>query len=259
MKYPESGFGTIGAMSGFNEKRFVVTGGSSGIGLAIAGSLADGGASVCIVGRNQTALDEAVASIGPEAWGVQCDVGDVDDVGRLSEAVRERWDGLDGLVNNAGVATVGDLMHTEPDDWDECFRINARGPFLVTRALVDLVQAGSGGSIVNISSTLAEKAIPGMVAYNAAKAALNQMTRSLALELAPTVRVNGIMPAVVDTPIHANRGMSPDDVKGMGQIHPMQRVGRPEDIAAMTLFLLSESASWMTGAVIPVDGGMMAG
>ncbi len=245
------------AMKIFEGKRFVVTGGSSGIGLEIARRLCSQGAEVCVVARRSEALDAAASSTG--AWGFRCDVGDEQRVKALGIAARDRWGALDGLVNNAGIAPMGDLEHTDSRLWDECFRINARGPFLVTRALLPLLRRGEGTSIVNISSTLAEKAIPGMVAYNASKAALNQMTRSLALELAPEIRVNAIMPAVVDTPIHAGRGMSPEDVRTMGSIHPMGRVGTPGDVAAMTLFLLSGEASWMTGAVIPVDGGMTAG
>jgi NAD(P)-dependent dehydrogenase (short-subunit alcohol dehydrogenase family) len=114
-------------------------------------------------------------------------------------------------------------------------------------------------AVVNVSSTLAERAIPGMAAYNASKAALNQLTRSLALEWAPQVRVNAVMPAVVDTPIHVSRGMSLEQVEAMGEMHPMKRVGQPKDVAAMIAFLLSDESSWMTGTVIPVDGGMMAG
>ncbi|RLE22408.1 MAG: hypothetical protein DRJ65_13955 [Acidobacteria bacterium] len=245
-------------MEYFKDKHYVVTGGSSGIGLAIARSLSEQGAEVCIVGRRQEALHAAVADLGGGLWSVQCDVGDEHLVEALAEAVGDRWTSLDGLVNNAGVAPMADLEGTDPETWDQCFRINARGPFLVTRALLGLLRAAESPSIVNISSTLAEKAIPGMVAYNSAKAALNQMTRSIALELAPKIRVNAIMPAVVDTPIHSSRGMSPGEVKGMGRIHPLNRVGQPEDIAEMTVFLLSDAASWMTGAIIPVDGGMMA-
>ncbi|HSN55374.1 MAG TPA: SDR family oxidoreductase, partial [Candidatus Sulfomarinibacteraceae bacterium] len=104
----------------------------------------------------------------------------------------------------------------------------------------------------------AEKAIPGMAAYNASKAALNQLSRSLALEWAPTVRVTAVMPGVVDTPIHATLGLSAEQVQAMGAIHPLQRVGLPEDVAAAIVFLLSDDSSWMTGTVIPVDGGMLA-
>jgi NAD(P)-dependent dehydrogenase (short-subunit alcohol dehydrogenase family) len=98
-----------------------------------------------------------------------------------------------------------------------------------------------------------------MAAYNASKAALNQLTRSLALEWAPTVRVNAVMPAVVDTPIHSSRGMTADEVHEMGGMHPLGRIGEPADIAAMITFLLSDASSWMTGTIIPVDGGMLAG
>ncbi len=245
-------------MEKFKGKNYVVTGGSSGIGLAIARSLSEQGAEVCIVGRRPEALHEAAAAVGGGLWSVQCDVGDEHQVEALARAVGDRWPCLDGLVNNAGVAPMADLESTDPETWDECFRINARGPYLVTRSLLGLLRAAETPAVVNISSTLAEKAIPGMVAYNSAKAALNQMTRSIALELAPKIRVNAIMPAVVDTPIHTSRGMSSAEVKGMGRIHPLKRVGQPEDIAEMTVFLLSGAAAWITGAIIPVDGGMMA-
>ncbi len=246
-------------MENFKDTHFVVTGGSSGIGLAIAGLLSARGAEVCIVGRRQEALNAAVERVGGKAWSLQCDVGDEDQVKTLAGAIGHRWSSLDGLVNNAGVAPMADLENTDADTWDECFRVNARGPYLMTRSLLDIMRAAGTSSVVNISSTLAEKAIPGMVAYNSAKAALNQLTRSTALELAPEIRVNAIMPAVVDTPIHASRGMSSAQVQGMGRIHPMKRVGQPEDVAEMAAFLLSDAASWMTGAIIPVDGGMMAG
>ena len=97
------------------------------------------------------------------------------------------------------------------------------------------------------------------MAYGTSKAALNHMTRSLALEWAPGVRVNAIMPAVVDTPIHDGRGMSREDVEGMGAMHPLGRIGQPSDVASLILFLLYDSSSWMTGAIIPIDGGILAG
>ena len=151
------------------------------------------------------------------------------------------------------------LDETGIELWDETFVVNVRGPFLLCRELGGMLQKGQGPAVVNVSSTLAVKAIPGMAAYNASKAALNQLTRSLALEWAPTIRVNAVMPAVVDTPIHASRGMTSEQVQEMGAIHPLGRVGRPADVAAMIVFLLSDAASWMTGAIIPVDGGMLAG
>jgi NAD(P)-dependent dehydrogenase (short-subunit alcohol dehydrogenase family) len=151
------------------------------------------------------------------------------------------------------------LDETTDEVWEETFAVNVRGPFLLCREFGSMLRGGSSPAVVNISSTLAERAIPGMAAYNASKAALNQLTRSLAMEWAPTVRVNAIMPAVVDTPIHGLRGISAEQVQAMGDLHPMKRVGRVEDVAEMIAFLLSDAASWMTGAIIPVDGGMLAG
>jgi 2,3-dihydro-2,3-dihydroxybenzoate dehydrogenase len=203
-------------------------------------------------------LITAIEEIGPAAWAWPCDVSDPGSVAALTAEVEDRWGALDGLVNNAGVAPMAPLDETSNEVWEETFAINVGGPFLLCRELGHLLRAGTSPAVVNISSTLAERAIPGMAAYNASKAALNQLTRSLALEWAPRVRVNAIMPAVVDTPIHSLRGMSAEQVRAMGDMHPLKRVGRPEDVAEMIAFLLSSSASWMTGAIIPVDGGMLA-
>jgi NAD(P)-dependent dehydrogenase (short-subunit alcohol dehydrogenase family) len=154
---------------------------------------------------------------------------------------------------------MASLDETEPELWDEAFAVNVRGPYLCCRALGSLLRSGASPSVVNVSSTLAVKAIPGMAAYNASKAALNQLTRSLALEWAPTVRVNGVMPAVVDTPIHRSRGMDDKAVRQMARVHPLRRIGRPEDVAGLIVYLLSDASAWVTGAVIPIDGGMTAG
>lgn len=245
-------------MSGLRGKRVVISGGSSGIGLSVAKSLAAEGAELCIVARNSDRLEKAVAEIGGAVWGAQCDVADAESVGRLAEAVGARWSAVDGLVNNAGIAPMAALDETSDELWEETFGVNVRGPFLLCRELGPLLKGGSLPAVVNVSSTLAERAIPGMAAYNASKAALNQMTRSLALEWAPSVRVNAVMPAVVDTPIHALRGMTSEQVHEMDGIHPLGRIGQPEDVAALIVFLLSDAASWMTGAIIPIDGGVMA-
>jgi len=240
-------------------KRVIISGASSGIGLATARMLTAGGAEVGLVARRDDALAEAVATVGSSSWGLPCDVSDPDSVYALVEEANSRWGAVDGLVNNAGIAPMAALDDTTTEVWDEVFAVNVRGPFLLCRELGSLLALGSSPAVVNVSSTLAERAIPGMAAYNASKAALNQLTRSLALEWAPRVRVNAVMPAVVDTPIHAARGMNSEDVQQMGSIHPLGRVGQPDDVATTIAFLLSDASSWMTGAIIPVDGGMMAG
>ncbi len=229
-------------MGEFEGKRVVVT----------------GGAELCLVARRPEPLAAAVGELSDAAWGHACDVSDPAQVEELSLAVSSRWDRVDGLVNNAGIAPLGNLEDTSPEVWDAAFAVNARGPYLVTRALLPGLRAAGKAAVVNVSSTLAVKPITGMAAYCAAKAAVNQLTRVLALELAPRIRVNAVMPAVVDTPIHRTRGMSRDDVEGMAGFHPLRRVGKPEEIAATIVFLLSPDSAWTTGAVVPVDGGMLA-
>ena len=240
-------------------RRVVISGASSGIGLETARMLASKGAEVCLTARRADPLAAAAKEIGDGAWAWPCDVADPESVVALAAETKTRWGAVDGLVNNAGFAPMARLDETPNDVWDETFAINVRGPFLLCRELGPMLKEGKSPAVVNVSSTLAERAIQGMAAYNASKAALNQLTRSLALEWAPQVRVNAVMPAVVETPIHATRGMSSEQVEAMGEMHPMRRVGQPEDVAAMISFLLSDASSWMTGAVIPVDGGMLAG
>ena len=246
-------------MTVLRDTRVIISGASSGIGLETARRLAAGGAGVCLVGRRPEPLAAAAEELGDRAWTFSCDVADPQSVRALAREASSRWGAVDGLVNNAGIAPMAVLDETTTEVWDEVFGVNVRGPFLMCRELGPLLRQGSSPAVVNVSSTLAVKAIPGMAAYNATKAALNQLTRSLALEWAPDIRVNAVMPAVVDTPIHAVRGMSPEQVREMGGLHPLGRVGEPSDVAAMILYLLSDNASWMTGAIIPVDGGMLAG
>lgn len=245
-------------MAELNDGGFVVTGGGRGIGLETARALAAGGARVCLVGRRVEPLEAAASALGEGAWAFPGDVSSASDADRLAAAVRARWGRLDGLVNAAGIAPMASLADTDPETWDRAFAVNVRGPYLLCRALGPLLREGRSPAVVNVSSTLAEKPIPGMAAYNASKAALNQLTRSLALEWAPAIRVNAVMPALVDTPIHADRGLTAEQVHEMDHLHPMQRIGTPTDVASLILFLLSDASSWMTGTVIPIDGGMLA-
>jgi NAD(P)-dependent dehydrogenase (short-subunit alcohol dehydrogenase family) len=245
-------------MESMSQRRVVVTGGSSGIGLGVAQRIVDQGGEVCVVARRVEVVERSVRDLGSAAWGHPCDIGDPEQIAGLTSAVADRWGRLEGLVNNAGVAPMAGLEDTDVATWDHTFAVNVRGPFLLVQHLLPLLRGTRDSAVVNVSSTLAVKAIPGMIAYNTSKAALNHLTRSLALELAPQVRVNAVMPAVVDTPIHELRNMSREQVTAMGDLHPLGRVGTPAEIADMVVYLLGPQAAWMTGAVIPVDGGMTA-
>ncbi len=238
-------------------RRVIVTGASSGIGLDAARLLHEAGAEVCLVARRSEILAETALELGDRTWFHACDVSDPTQIEALAAAVKDRWGAADGLVNNAGIAPMATLDATDLETWDNVFNVNVRGPFLLSKALGPLLKEGNSPAVVNISSSLADRAIPGMMAYNTSKAALNHMTRCLALEWAPTVRVNAIMPAVVDTPIHDGRGMSREDIEGLGAMHPLGRIGQPRDISSMVLYLLSDASSWMTGAIIPIDGGIL--
>jgi NAD(P)-dependent dehydrogenase (short-subunit alcohol dehydrogenase family) len=235
----------------------IVTGASSGIGLDSARLLHEAGAEVCLVARRAKILAGVVDQLGDRAWSHVCDVSEADQVADLAAAVKDRWGGVDGLVNNAGIAPMATLDDTDLETWERTFAVNVRGPYLLCRSLGEMLKAGEGSTVVNISSSLGERVIPGMAAYNASKAALNHLTRTLALEWAPKVRVNAIMPAVVDTPIHGERGIPDEQVQKMAGMHPLGRIGQPRDVSSLILYLMSDAASWMTGAVIPVDGGIL--
>lgn len=246
-------------MKRFEGRNYLITGGGTGIGLAVAHKLIEGGGKVCLVGRRLEIVEKSAEDLGAGSRALRCDLADPASIRSMMEELGREWDRLDGLVNNAGVAPMAGIEESDESLWDETFAINVRGPFLLIKYALPMLRTAAKPCVVQVSSTLAERAIPGMLAYNASKAALNQLTRSLALELAPGVRVNAVMPAVVETPIHEGRGMSPEQIRGMGRMHPLRRIGQPEDVAALVAFLLSDEASWMTGAVLPIDGGLMAG
>ena len=238
-----------------------VTGGGTGIGAATAIRLAQEGATVVICGRRQAPLDEVVAQIkaaGGKAETVQADVSDEVGFTTAIEAAAQRHGRLDVLVNNAMAYSWGTIEATSTADWHSNFSTSVDGTFWGTRTAMKLMKE-RGGSIINLSSICGLLGTAHMAGYSAAKAAIINFSRAAAAEGALSgIRVNVVIPAVVETP--GTAGMLSDDAarKSTEKLIPMGRVGQPEELANAILFLASDEASYITGAALPVDGGRSA-
>lgn len=242
-------------------QHFLITGGSSGIGLAIADTLVKDGHTVHLTGRNATALEQVISRLGKNARMYPGDVSSLEDLDQLVKALGKHTQKLDGLVLNAAQYGFEPLLTLTPSRLESYFRVNCCSVVWLVQKLLSFLEAGSGKSIVSISSTLATRPISGTAGYAASKAALNSLTQSLAIELAPKrIRCNAVLPGVVDTPIHEPQNESDlnreEKMKQLGPMHLMGRVGQATDVAAIVAFLLSDSASWTTGALYCVDGGI---
>jgi len=246
----------------FNGKVVFVTGATSGIGRACATSFAKHGARVVCIGRNLKALQDLaneITGVGSEGLMLAADLSrDAEANDAISQAIATLG-GIDVLVNAAGHISNGTIENTSLQAWDEMLNVNVRAIFnLMQKALPSLI--ARKGNIVNISSVTGLRAFPGVLAYCVSKAALDQLTRCSALELAAKgVRVNAVNPGVVRTDIHKRGGMNDDSyaafVEHSKTTHPLGRVGEPQEIADLVMFLASDRASWITGATYSIDGG----
>ncbi len=245
----------------FHETRALVTGASSGIGRATALLLAQAGARVMATARNHDAL-KALSEEAGGAGTIDALAGDLTDETFRRKLVNQTagsLGGLDLLVNAAGIIASADWEHTSLEEWDRMMDINLRSLFALTRLALPHIRK-TRGSIVNVSSVTGTRAFPGVLAYCVSKAATDQLTRCLALELAPAgVRVNAVNPGVVVTNLHRAGGMPEDKyaafLEHSKSTHPLGRVGRPEEVAAAIAYLASSEAGWITGVTLPVDGG----
>ncbi|MEE8545049.1 MAG: SDR family oxidoreductase [Alphaproteobacteria bacterium] len=241
----------------------IVTGAGRGIGRAIAERFAAEGARVVVADIDRDsgrAVAEALAGGGGEALFVACDVGDGGQARALITATVEAFGALDVVVNNAGVLHIGDLFETTEADLDRVLRVNVKGPFLVSQAAGrEMVRRGRGGAIVNLSSIGALMAIPDQLAYNVSKGCLAQLTRVMALALAPhRIRVNAVAPAAVNTEMIAPLMADAEARRRVLSRTPMGRLAEPREIAAAVAFLASEAASYVTGQTVYCDGGRLA-
>lgn len=243
-------------------KVVLVTGGSRGIGQATALEFARSGArGVVITSRKQENVDQSKAEMvesGVDAGKVLALAARADEQGAAHEAVQaaiDTYGSCDILVNNAGTnPAFGNLMEVDLGALDKTWAVNMRAPLLWARAAHDGWMSEHGGSIVNVASVAGLRPSPFMGAYNISKAGVVHLTRQLALELAPDIRVNAVAPAVVKTRL---AGLLLEDEEATAAMHPLGRVGEPEDVARAIVFLASDAAIWMTGAIVPVDGGVV--
>lgn len=241
----------------FKEKVAVITGGASGIGLATAKNLLSKGANVVLVDWNED-VSRIAESLNERALGIRCDVSSDTDVKKCVDDVIEKFGHIDYLVANAGIGGGPNKAHeVSTDEWNKVIGVNQTGIFLMNKYVIPNMLINGGGAIVNTSSMYGLVGTTMSFAYSASKGAINQMTRSLALTYArDNIRVNAIAPGYVDTPILAS---VPKDMKdAMANQLPIGRLGKDTEIANLICYLLSDEASFITGAIVPIDGGFTA-
>ena len=244
-------------MLSFSGKVALVTGGSRGIGYATAKLFSDNGAQIVITSKNRSNVDKAITKL-PNGFGIVADIKNKNDVKKVIEQTIEKFGKLDILVNNAGIfPKIKELHEIDEAEWQEVLEINLTGQFRFTKEAIPYLKK-TAGSIINISSDAGLKAFQGFNAdaYSASKAALILLTKCWALEYSKDkIRVNCICPGVVDTDMTKPFLKTDKDKEFMDNEHPIGRIGNPEEIAKAVLYFASDDASWVTGAVLTVDGG----
>jgi len=238
----------------------IVTGGSSGIGKAITKTYLDHGAKVVIVDVDEEELQETARELTKFKEKVLLVKGDITKVGNVKKAVNEtvkKWKKIDVLVNNAGVGTISSLIEMTEEEWDYVLDVNLKGMFLFTKEAAKIMIEQKEGCIINLSSINEEVPLAGEIHYCVSKGGVKMLTRTVALELAPyNIRVNSIAPGMTETALTEEILVIPELKSAVLHQIPLGRIGRPEDIAKVAVFLASDYASWVTGATIYVDGGM---
>lgn len=244
-------------------KRAIVTGGATGIGYGIARRFIAEGASVIITDIDRTGGTAAADKLGPQCEFVLQDVSVSADWDHVYAIAADRFSGLDTLVNVAGVTLMGTIEDMDVETWDITMGINLRSCFLGCQVAIKLMKADGGGSIINMASVSSFKAQPELVAYNASKAGVDLMTKSVALHCARSgygINVNSINPGVIQTDMLKKVISQVEDGEALMDsykaMHPIGRIGEPEDVAAMAVYLASEEASFITGSAFTVDGAL---
>jgi NAD(P)-dependent dehydrogenase (short-subunit alcohol dehydrogenase family) len=239
----------------------IITGGASGIGLAIAKRFAADEIKVIIIGRDTAKLKAACRIIGPDTDFFSCDLADLDAIPSLVQQIIDSYGRIDILVNNAGINLKKEILDVTDDEYQKIILTNQTSVFCITRAVAGFMKEQGQGCILNISSMASIYGLPYVVAYTASKAAIEGMTRSMAVELSPVgIRVNCIAPGFIKTNMSSVAlDNDPERKKKVLSRTPMGRLGKPEEVANAAYFLVSDEASFITGVVLPVDGGNSIG
>ena len=241
------------------DKTAIITGGGTGIGLATARAFCQEGAKVILFGRRKEKLEKAVENLGGSAIIVQGDMTNNNDLDKLINETLHNFKKIDILVNNAGLFNGSPLHEISDSQWDEIMDINIRSVFQLTRRVLPVMLSQKYGSIIHISSILGLIAVPQVAAYNVSKGALNQFSRSIAVEYGSSgIRSNSICPGLIATDMTADLMKDADLMKEWSKEYPIGRFGKPEDVANACLYLASDESSFITGITLPVDGGFTA-
>jgi meso-butanediol dehydrogenase/(S,S)-butanediol dehydrogenase/diacetyl reductase len=245
-------------MRGLAEKRVLITGGAGGIGAAAATRFLEEGSRVVVLDRDPEALARLASQMPALSGTIGADVSDADNIARAFEELDDLFGGLDILINNAGISIRHSFLDITPRDWQEVIDVNLNGAFFVAQQATRLMLKGSGGVILNMGSTNGLMGYPYYADYNASKAGVIELTRTMALELGPSVRVNAICPGFILTPMQAAE-YTEEMQRAFASKLPLDRLGRPEDVAALFAFLASDDAAFITGQCFVIDGGELAG
>ena len=240
-------------------KTAIITGGGSGIGQACAWAFYQEGANVVLFGRREDKLKETAQELGSRAMTVSGDMTRSEDLDRLVQETLSKFHRIDILVNNAGLFKGAPLHEISDEQYDEMMNINMRAVFQLTRRVLPVMMEQKSGNIIHISSILGIIAVPQVAVYNISKGALNQFSRSIAVEYGSYgIRSNSICPGLIETDMTADLMKDEELMQEWSKGYPIGRFGKPEDVASACLFLASDESSFITGTVLPVDGGFTA-